>query len=195
MLASILVLATETVTQVQATAAEGMATVAAEETKNPILPVVSEMFWAAVFFIALWVLMKFVLLPRIVKVMDGRTERVRNDLAAAESAEAERTAKLEQYEAGLAGARAEAISIIEAARSAGDAERRTQIAAAEADVAAMKAEAAAEVADAKVRARAELTGSLTDIAVGAASAVVGKSIDRSANARVVEDYVNSGERN
>lgn len=196
MLASILVLAAETVTQVEATAAEGMATVAAEaETKNPILPVVNEMFWAAVFFIALWALMKFVLLPRIVKVMDGRSERVRNDLAAAEAAEAERVAKLEQYEAGLAGARTEAISIIEAARSEGDAERRAQIAAAEADVAAMKAEAAAEVADAKSRARAELTGSLTDIAVGAASAVVGKSIDRASQARVVEDYVNSADRN
>ena len=195
MLASILVLAAETVSQVETTAAEGMASVAAEETKNPILPVVNEMFWALVFFIALWALMKFVLLPRIVKVMDGRAERVRNDLAAAEAAEAERVTKLEQYEAGLAGARTEAIAIIEAARAEGDAERRARISAAEAEVAAMKAEAAEDVAAAKARARAELTGSLTDIAVGAASAVVGKPIDRSSQTAVVEDYVNNAGRN
>jgi hypothetical protein len=47
-------------------------------------------------------------------------------------------------EAGLAGARAEAVSILEASRAEGDAERRTQITAAEAEVAAARAEAAAE---------------------------------------------------
>lgn len=195
MLASVLVLAAETVTEVGNTAAEGLATVAAEETKNPILPVVSEMLWAAIFFILLWALMKFVLLPRIVKVMDARTDKVRDDLAAAEAAEAERVAKLEQYEAGLTGARAEAVAILEAARAEGDAERRTQIAGAEADVAAVKAEAAAEVADAKARARAELTSSITDIAVGAAEAVVQGQVDRAAQARVVADYVNASGRN
>jgi F-type H+-transporting ATPase subunit b len=153
------------------------------------------MFWAAVFFIALWTLMKFVLLPRITKVMDGRTDKIRDDLAAAEAAETERVAKLAQYEAGLAGARAEAVSIIEASRAEGDAERRTQITAAEAEVAAARAEAAAEIADAKARARSELTGSITDIAVGAAEAVIQKPLDRAAQGRIVEDYVNSSGKN
>lgn len=193
MLASILVLANTAATNVDTLMGQDLEPV--KEVKNPILPTLNEMFWAAVFFLALWALMKFVLLPRIVKVMDGRAERVRSDLAAAEAAEADRVAKLEQYEAGLAGARAEAVAIIEASRSEGDAERRTQIAAAEADVAAVKAEAAAEVADAKARARAELTGSITDIAVDAASVVVGKPVDRAAQAAVVADYVNSAGRN
>ena len=162
---------------------------------NPILPTLNEMFWAAVFFLALWALMKFVLLPRITKVMDGRTDKVRDDLAAAEAAEAERVAKLEQYEAGLAGARAEAVAILEASRAEGDAERRTQISAAEAEVASARAAAAAEIADAKARARTELTGSITDIAVGAAEAVVQKPLDRAAQSRIVEDYVNASGQN
>ena len=166
------------------------------ETKNPILPTVNEMFWAAVFFLLLWALMKFVLLPPITKVMNARDEKVRSDLQAAEVAEATRTTKLAEYEAGLAGARAEAVALLEAARSEGDAERRSQIAAAEADAAAVKAEAAAAVVDAKVRARSELTASITDIAVGAAEAVVQKSIDRAAQTALVEDYVNrSGSQN
>lgn len=193
MLASILVLANEAANTVDSLMGQDVEAV--KEVKNPILPTINEMFWAAIFFVILWILMKYVLLPRITKVMDGRADRIRDDLAAAEAAESARTEKLEQYEAGLAGARAEAVSIIEAARSEADAQRRTQISAAEADVAAVKAEAAAEVADAKARARAELTGSITDIAVGAASAVVGTSIDRSAQAGVVEDYVNNATRN
>ena len=92
MLASILVLAAEAST----TAAELLDQAAgdAEAVKNPILPTINEMFWAAIFFIALWTLMKFVLLPRITKVMDGRTDKIRDDLAAAEAAEIERVAKL-----------------------------------------------------------------------------------------------------
>jgi len=188
-LASILVLASETTELLDQAAGE------AKAVKNPILPTVNEMLWAAIFFIALWALMKFVLLPRITKVMDGRTDKVREDLAAAEAAEAERVAKLEQYEAGLAGARAEAVAILEASRAEGDAERRTQIAAAEAEVASARAEAAVAIADAKARARTELTGSITDIAVGAAEAVSGKPLDRAAQRLVVEDYVNAAGQN
>ena len=193
MLASILVLAQEAVTT-----ADNLLNQQAEEVKavkNPILPTVNEMFWAAIFFIALWILMKYVLLPRITSVMDARTEKIRADQAAAEAAETERTTQLEQYEAARAGARSEAVGVLEAARSEGDAVRREQIAAAEADVAATKAAAAADVAAAKDRARQELSGSITDIAVGAAEAVVQKTIDRSAQTQLVEDYLNGAGRN
>jgi F-type H+-transporting ATPase subunit b len=107
---------------------------ATEEVKNPILPTLNEMFWALVFFLLLWALMKYVLLPPIMKVFQARADKVRDDLAAAEAAETARTTKLEQYEAELAGARAEAVALIEQARSEGDAERRSQIGAAEAVV-------------------------------------------------------------
>ncbi len=163
---------------------------ATKEVKNPILPIANEMFWAFVFFVLLWALMKYVLLPPIMKTFQERADKVRDDLAAAEAAETARVTKLEQYEAELAGARAEAVALIEQARSEGDAQRRTQITAAEADVAAAKAEAAAEVAQAKAAARAELSGSIADIAVGAAEAVVQKPLDRAAQGQLVEDYVN-----
>lgn len=168
---------------------------ATEEVKNPILPTVNEMFWALVFFLLLWALMKYVLLPPIMRVMQERADKVRDDLAAAEAAEAARLTKLEQYEAELAGARADAVSLIEQARSEGDEERRRQIAAAEADVAAQRASAAEEIAEAKARARRELSGNITDIAVGAAEAVVQKPLDRTAQSQLVEDYVNRASQN
>ena len=94
---------------------------ATKEVKNPILPVANEMFWAFVFFVLLWALMKYVLLPPIMKTFQDRADKVRDDLAAAEAAETARITKLEQYEAELAGARAEAVALIEQARSEGDA--------------------------------------------------------------------------
>ena len=170
-------------------------TQAVAEAKNPILPVMNEMFWTLVFFAILWALMKFVLLPPVMRTFQERADKLRDDQQAADEADATRVDRLEQYEAGLAGARSEAVRIIEQARAEGDAERRTQVGAAEAEVAAMRAAAAEEIAGAKERARNELTGSITDIAVGAAEAVVQKSIDRSAQVRVVEDYVNQAGKN
>ena len=169
--------------------------VAEATAKNPILPVVNEMFWTLVFFAVLWALMKFVLLPPVMKSFNERADKLRDDQAAADTAEETRVQRLEEYEAGLAGARSEAVKLIEQARSEGDAERRVQVGAAEADVAAMRSEAASEIAGAKDRARSELTGSITDIAVGAAEAVVQKSIDRSAQVRVVEDFVTQSGKN
>jgi len=178
------------------TAATDVQQAAETAAKNPILPTINEMFWAAVVFLLLWTLMKFVLLPPITKLMATRADTIRGDLQAAEAAEAHRVSRLSDYEAGLAGARSEAIGIIEQARSEGDAERRVQITAADAEVATLRSDAAAEIAAAKVRARAELTSSITDIAVGAAEAVVQKPIDRASQSALVEDYVSrSGSQN
>ncbi|MEI7622668.1 MAG: F0F1 ATP synthase subunit B [Actinomycetes bacterium] len=169
--------------------------VAEATAKNPILPVVNEMFWTLVFFAILWALMKFVLLPPVMRTFNERADKLRDDQQAAEAAESARVERLTQYEAGLAGARSEAVKLIEQARSEGDAERRAQVGAAEAEVAAMRASTAEEIAGAKERARADLSGSITDIAVGAAEAVVQKQIDRSAQVRVVEDFVNQAGKN
>ena len=163
---------------------------AVAETKNPILPEISEMLWAGVFFLVLWALMKFVLLPPVMKVMNDRDDKVREDHQAAEHAEMQRVTKLEVYESEMMGARAESVAIIEAGRAEGEAQRREAVTAAESEVAAQRAAAAEEIAAAKERARGELTGSIADIAVGAAEAVVQKPIDRAAQVQVVEDYVN-----
>jgi len=163
---------------------------AVAETKNPILPVASEFLWAAVFFLLLWTLMKFVLLPPVLKVMNARDDKVREDHQAAGHAETERVSKLEQYESGMAGARSEAIRLIEEGRAQGEAQRREAVTAAEAEVAVQRAAATEEIAAAKTQARTELTSSIADLAVGAAEAVVQKPLDRAAQVQVVEDYVN-----
>ena len=165
-------------------------TVTEKKVNNPILPTSNEFFWAAVFFVILWALMKFVLLPPIRKIMDQREEKRLEDLRIAEESAAQMAANEEQYEASLAGARAEAMAKVEAARAEAEEYRRGVLTAAEADAAATKAESAEEVARARAEAMAQLQGSITDIAVGAAEAVTERPVDRATQARVVEDYVN-----
>ena len=165
-----------------------------EAAKNPILPTLNEMFWTLVFFGVLWALMKFVLLPPILRTFAAREEKIREDQRAAEEAESSSVERQQAYDASLQGARAEAVAILEAARSAGDAQRRELVGAAESEVAAMRSEAAADIASAKQRARDELTGSITDVAIDAASAVIESPVDRATTSRIVADYVsgNSG---
>ncbi len=160
---------------------------------NPILPTANEFFWAAVTFVILWILMKFVLLPPIMKIMEERAATRVADLAAAEQAEQQMDDAEAQYEASLSGAKSEAVAKVEAARAEAEEYRRGKLADAEADASATRAASAAAVAEARAAAMADLQGSLTDIAVGAAEAVVERPIDRDAQVQVIEDYVNRAE--
>ena len=161
-----------------------------EAPKNPILPVLNELFWGAICFFGLWALMKFWLMKPIVATMQERAAKVRDDLDQAERAERELESAIDQYGAGLASAKAEAGRSIEDARAQADAYRATKLAAAEAQVAALRSAAADEVVAAKADAMTQLRGSVADIAVQAASAVVQKPLDAAAEMQVIEDYVN-----
>jgi F-type H+-transporting ATPase subunit b len=141
-------------------------------------------------FVLLWILMKFVLLPPMLKLFEERAAKQRDDLAAAAQATQETVDAETEYEAGLSGARAEALAKVEAARAEAEAYRQEKLAAAEADATATRAASAAAVAEARTAALAELQGSLADIAVGAAEAVTERPIDRDAQVQVIEDYVN-----
>ena len=165
-------------------------TVAEKAPNNPILPVANEFFWGAVCFFALWALMKFVLLKPVVSIMEERAAKVRDDLDQAERAESELVSAIEQYQAGLSSAKAEATGIIETARAEADAYRAEALGRAETEVAAMRTAAADEVAAAKATAMAQLRDGVADIALQAASAVVQRPLDAAAEMQVIEDYVN-----
>jgi F-type H+-transporting ATPase subunit b len=165
-------------------------TVVEEAPKNPILPVLNELFWGAICFFGLWALMKFWLLKPIVATMQERAAKVRDDLDQAERAERELESAIEQYGAGLSSAKAEATRTIEDARAQADAHRAAKLAEAEAEVASLRSAAAEEVVTAKADAMAQLRGGVAQIAVDAASAVVQKPLDPAAQMQVIEDYVN-----
>lgn len=161
-----------------------------KETSNPILPTANELFWGATTFLLLWALMKWVLLPPITRAMQARSEKVRADLDAADSAETKAASELREYETSLQSAKAEAVRIIEDARTSADEQRKEVLASAETDAAATRADAAREIADAKDRAKADLQQSVATVAIQAAESVVQKQLDRDAALQTVEEYVN-----
>lgn len=162
---------------------------AAEEPSNPILPVGPELIWGAACFLALWALMKFVLLKPVVKLMTDRDEKVAGDIAAAEQAKVSVTTVLDDYHTSLTATRAEANRLVEDARAQGEARRRELIAAAESEAGAIRSSAAEEVTAAKAEALAGLRGDVATIATEAASVVVGRTLDPAAQQGVVDQYL------
>ncbi len=163
-----------------------------EQVPNPVIPEVNHILWALGSFLLLWALMKFVLLPPI---LNKREEREQKVVDYRESADRARQAAVEaqaDYDASLASARGDADGIIEAARSEANDYRSTVMAEAGTEVADMRAQAAGGVDSSKTKAISSLRGEVGDIAVSAASAVLGKDLDRGAQQSAIDEALNGG---
>ncbi|MEM9519819.1 MAG: F0F1 ATP synthase subunit B [Actinomycetota bacterium] len=149
----------------------------AEETVNPVIPNPYDVFWAAIFFITLWVLMKYVLLPPIVRAMEARSAAIEGDKDAADAATEALGSTRRDYEASLAAARAEASEILARARASADEQRAAMQAEADAEIAELRRAAQTEIDEARSQALSGMRSDVSALAVGAAQVVLGRDLD------------------
>jgi F-type H+-transporting ATPase subunit b len=162
-----------------------------QEAPNPILPATNELIWGSISFTVLLVLLAKFAWPAMKQGLEARTERIRSDLAGAESAKDEAERVLSEYRAQLADAKAEAGRIVEEARQQADAVKRDQESRVQTEIAAMRERAAADVESAKAQALADLRRDVADLAIGAAEVIVQRSLDRETQTQLVEQYIDS----
>ena len=160
-----------------------------ERDVNPVLPVSHELFWGAVAFFRLLIVMWAVCLPPIKKAMRQRDEKVQADLEAAEKALVEAEQVRRDYEATLAEARVEANRIVEEARQAADARRAEILGVVEAELTTSRQAAMADIEAQRSAALSELTGEVAGIATTAASKVVQRELDATAVRPIVDNFV------
>lgn len=165
----------------------------AEDVPNPVVPEINEMLWALGSFLALWGLMKFVLLPPLLKLRAEREAKVASDREAADRAHQALGEVQDEYNASLANARAEADGIIEAARSEAADYRSTVMAGATTEISEMRSDAASGLDDSRSAAIDSMKGDVGDIAVAAASAVLGKNLDRGAQQGAIDAALSGGD--
>lgn len=163
-----------------------LATEAAEDPPNPVIPEVNEIVWAAIFFVALWLLMKYVLLPPITRAMESRADTIQGDRDAADAATASLGSTRRDYEASLTDARNEANEIIAATRANADERRAALQAEADAEIADLRRDAQAEIDQARADALSGMRGDVATLAVGAAGAVLGRDLDAGAQQSVID---------
>jgi F-type H+-transporting ATPase subunit b len=158
---------------------------------NPILPATNEILWGgAAFLVLLLVLWKFGL-PAATGMMTARTERIRADLDAAETARTEAEGVLTEYREQLAESRTEAGRIIEEARQQAEQVRRDLTARAEAETADLRARNVEQLAAERERVLGELRGQVAGLAVELAEKVVESNLDREANLALIERYIDT----
>ncbi len=160
------------------------------EAPNVLLPEINEVIWGGIgFLVVLFFMMKFGF-PAAKKAMTDRTAKIQGDLDAAEQAKADAEAVKADYESKVAEAKAEAGRIIEEARQDADRLRADQQSRLNEELAAARTQAQADIDAAKGQAMSELRGEVATIAIGAAESVVGANLDRDAQTRLIEDYIN-----
>jgi F-type H+-transporting ATPase subunit b len=162
---------------------------------NPLLPETNEIIWGAVGFTVVFLFLAKFGLPAAKKAMADRTAKIQGDLDDAEAAKTEAEEIKAEYAAKVADAKAESARIIEEARQAADQLKSDQQARLNEELAQARASAQADIDAAKGQAMAELRGEVSDIAIGAAEAVVGANLDRAAQTQLIEDYINRVQAN
>ena len=86
----------------------------------------SQLFWLAVSFVTLYVVLSVLVLPRIGATMAKRSDQLDGDLAEAEALRAKAEAALEAYEEALAQARTKALVVAQTMRAEVQAETARQ---------------------------------------------------------------------
>ena len=161
----------------------------AQEAPNPIVPDITEVIWGTLAFLILLFFMWKYAYPAVRTAMEARTAKIQGDIDAAEQARSEAEELKVSYAAELSQAKTEASRIIEEAREQAEVVRRERIAAIDGEIAERRAQADADIVAARERALAEVRGQVAEMAIGAAESVIEANLDREANTRLVESFI------
>ncbi len=146
----------------------------------------SQIFWLIVCFVALYLLMSRVALPRIAEVLEERANRIAADLEKAAMLKQEAESVIAAYEAAVAEARREATTVIGKASaeiSELSAKRQAEFAA---ELSRKVAEAEGRIASAKDEAKAQVRAIATEAASSVAARLTGAMPDAAIVERAVE---------
>jgi F-type H+-transporting ATPase subunit b len=154
---------------------------AAEHEQSPILPAANELIWGTIAFLLLVVIMSRTVFPQINKAYKDRRANIEGKLEQAERDREEAEGLLEQYRRRLRDAEDETQRILEEARGNAERVRRDLLAKAEAD--------AGRELDRARQAIRQLRNEVGTLAVELATRVVGDSLDRDRQLRLVDEYI------
>lgn len=160
-----------------------------QEAPSPILPELNEIIWGAIGFFIVFLALAWKGVPAIKGTMNERTEKIRGDLAAAESARTEAESTRAGYQSQLADARQESARILEEARQQADAVRAERIAAIEPELQELRTQAQADAEATRTQALSELRGEVASLALGAAERVVERNLDDETNRALIDSYI------
>lgn len=136
-----------------------------------------QLIWLAVFFVALYVLMSRVALPKVGAMLEEREKRLAGDRAEAVRLRDEMTKAIAEYEHALTEAKQRAQGIAAKARAQIAADVAQQRAACDAQISSKMAEAEESITLLKNEAETHIGEIATDTAQAVVARLLGKTID------------------
>jgi F-type H+-transporting ATPase subunit b len=154
----------------------------------------SQIFWLAVTFVALYLVMSRVVVPRIAEVLDTRRRRIETNLEKAEAVKKDAAQALATYEKAIDAAREEARGLIaEAGQRIAETAARQEAELIK-NLARQVAESEAGIARAVDAAMGGVRQAAAEAAVDAAERLIGERIERAEAERAVDAALSSAPR-
>ena len=149
----------------------------------------STAIFAIINFAILVVLLKVFLYKPVCNMLDSRKQEVANNLKSAEDAKLEAQKLKDEYAAQIQNARSEAQDINNQATKIGEQTKADIVNEAREEATRLVAKAQDEIVREKTEALNEIRNEIADLAVLAASKVVGKTIDVADHQNMVNNFV------
>ena len=146
----------------------------------------TQLFWLAVSFVVLYLLMARVALPRISTILEEREFRINDSLRRAESLKQDAEAAVAAYEKLMADARAKAQDQVHSVRERAARDAAERHAELNDRLSAEVAAAETRIAGARDQAIGELRGLAVDVAGAAVERLVGEKLDAATVGRAVD---------
>jgi F-type H+-transporting ATPase subunit b len=163
---------------------------AADEPNGVHLPGdINEVYWGSLAFFVLVALLWWKAGPLIKRGMNGRTERIRSELAEAQADRNEAEAALNASTADLPDIGVEADRIRSEAEVTAARLRESMIERAHADAASLQERAVADIETMRRQALADLREEVGRLTRGATEVVVTDSLDGATHADLIENYI------
>jgi len=162
---------------------------AAEGEPSPIFPATNELIWGTIAFLILLVLMYRTVWPSVDKAFKDRRANIEGKLEEAEREREEADQLLEQYRRRLRDAEDETQRILEEARANAERVRRDLLSKAEADADRQLDRARQAIRSERDQAISQLRNEVGTLAIELATRVVGDSLDRDRQLRLIDQYI------
>lgn len=147
--------------------------------------------WTLVVFGILMFILAKTAWPAILKQVEEREARIRQQLEDAAKANAEAQRLLGEYQGQIAAARTEAQDLLAQGRQAGEKLREEMVAKGREEQEELLQRARREIALERDRAVTELRKEAVELSIAAATKVLEKNLDTEADRKLVQDYLSS----
>ncbi len=143
-------------------------------------------------FLVFFGLLYLILYKPVTRMLDGRSQRIRESLEAADRAQQQAASSAEQVERELAAARQQGQDLIAEARTAAGRFRSQEEERTREEMAAMLERARAEIERERDAAVEQVRRQFADLAITAAERVVERSLDRDAHSELIDRVLEEG---